>query len=136
MAITVLLNPQIIVNSVDLSNHIDSVDLNEKWADIDTTAFGAAGAKTRVAGLGDHAVTLNFQQDFAGSSVEATIYPLVGTVASFTIKPMNATTSTTNPAYTFTALINDWKPVSGKVGVLMVSSATWPISGGVTKAFS
>jgi hypothetical protein len=136
MAVTVLINPQIVVNSVDLTNHIDTVKLEEKFADVDTTAFGGGGSKTRTAGLGDHAVTLNFQQDFAGSSVEATIAPLVGTTTSITVKPLNATTSSTNPAYTFTVLVNDWTPLDGKVGELSMASVTWPISGVVTKATS
>lgn len=136
MAILVLINPQILINSVDLSNHIDSVTLEETFADVDTTAFGGGGSKTRIAGLGDHKVSLAFQQDFAASSVEQTVYPLLGTVTSITVKELNAATSTVNPAYTFSALITDWKPVDGKVGALQMSTVTWPISGSVTKATS
>jgi hypothetical protein len=136
MAVIVLLSPQIIVNSVDLSNHIDTVTINESFAAVDTTAFGSAGSKTYVAGLGDHKITLNFQQDFAASSVEATIYPLIGTAASFNIKPLAGTTSTTNPAYTGLMLVDGWTPITGKVGALMMSSVTWPVSGVVTKATS
>ncbi len=135
MAVQVIINPQIVVNSVDLTNRIDSVSLDETYADVDTTAFGS-GSKTRTAGLGDHKVTLSFQQDFAAAEVEQTVYPLIGTTTSVTIKPLNATTSSTNPAYTFTVLVTGWKPVDGKVGALLVSSVTWPISGGITKALS
>lgn len=135
MAVVVLLNPQIIINSVDLTNRIDSVTIEETFADVDTTAFGQT-AKTRVAGLGDHKFSAEFQQDFAASEVEATIYPLLGTVVAVTVKPLSATTSTTNPAYTFSVLIDDWKPVDGKVGDLLMSSVSWPVSGAVAKAFS
>jgi hypothetical protein len=135
MAVTVLLTPQIIINSVDLTNRIDSVTIEETFADVDTTAFGQS-AKTRVAGLGDHKFSCEFQQDFAAAEVEATIYPLLGTVVSVTVKPLSTTTSTTNPAYTFNVLVDDWKPVDGKVGDLLMSSVSWPVSGAVTKAFS
>ena len=135
MAISVFTTPQVILNSVDLTNHIVQVKLEEKYADVDTTAFGS-GSKTRIAGLGDHSVAIDFQQDFASSSVESTIYPLVGTTTSITIKPLSSTTSSTNPAYTFTVLVNDWIPVGGKVGDLLVASVTWPVSGGISKAFS
>lgn len=135
MAVTVLINPQIVVNSVDLTNRIDTCKLTEKFADVDTTAFGS-GSKTRTAGLGDHSVALNFQQDFAAAEVEATVYPLIGTLVSITVKPLNAATSSVNPAYTFNALVTDWAPVDGKVGALLMSSVTWPISGAVTKAIS
>ena len=135
MAVTVITNPQITINSVDLSNHIVNVKLEETFADVDTTAFGSS-SKTRVAGLGDHKVTLDFQQDFASASVEATIYPLVGTTTTVVVKPVNTTTTTTNPTYTFTVLVTDWNPLEGKIGELLMSSVTWPISGSVTKANS
>jgi hypothetical protein len=135
MAKLVLTNAQVIVNSVDLSDHIDQVSLQEVFADIDTTAFGST-ARTRVAGLGDHKFSVEFQQDYAASEVEQTIYPLIGTTTSVTVKPVSAATSTTNPAYTFTVVVLDWKPVDGKVGDLEKSSVTWPISGTVTKATS
>jgi hypothetical protein len=135
MAVTVLLNPQIIVNSVDLSNRIDTVSIEETFADVDTTAFGST-SKTRLAGLGDNKFSAEFQQDFAAAEVEQTVYPLIGTLASVTVKPLNAATSTVNPAYTFQVLVTDWKPVGGKVGDLLKSSVSWPISGSVTKATS
>lgn len=135
MAVTVITNPQIVVNSVDLTNHIDTVTLEESVAAVETTAFGDS-SKTFIGGLGDNKVTLNFQQDFAAASVEQTVYPLIGKTASITVKPLNATTSTTNPSYTFTVLVDSWKPVDGKVGALMMSSVTWQISGTITKATS
>lgn len=135
MAKVVLLNPQIVINSVDLTDHIDMVTIEETFADVETTAFGNT-AKTRVAGLGDNKFSAEFQQDYAASSVEQTIYPLLGTTASVTVKPVNATTSSTNPAYTFNIVLIDWKPVDGKVGDLEKVSVSWPITGTVTKATS
>lgn len=131
----ILINPQIIINSVDLTGHIDQVTIEETFADVDTTVFGQS-AKTRAAGLGDHKFTLEFQQDFAAASVDATISPLIGLTTSITCKPVNGATSTTNPAFTFTVLVNQWKPMDGKVGDLSKASVTWPISGAVTRALS
>lgn len=135
MAKTVLLNPSITINSVNLSAWCDSVEIDETFADVDSTAFGS-GSKTRLAGLGDHKLTLELQQDFAGSAVEATIYPLLSTVATVQVLPVAGTTSTTNPSYTMNALVTDWKPLAGKIGDLEKVSVTWPISGPVTKATS
>ncbi|MGH7721504.1 MAG: radical SAM protein [Candidatus Dormibacteria bacterium] len=135
MAQFLMLNPSIVINSVDLSNHCDMCTLEEVFADIDTTAFGAT-AKTRLPGLGDHKFTAEFQQDFAAASVEATIGPLVGQTAAVTVKAQNSATSTTNPAYSFTVAIIQWKPLDGKVGDLAKASIVWPVSGAVTKATS
>lgn len=133
MAQMLLNNVSVIINSVDLSSRIDDVSVEETYADVDTTTFGNT-AKRRIAGLGDNKVTLEFQQDFAAASVEATIGPLVGTIVPVDIKPLSGVTSSTNPAYSFNALINDWKPLSGKVGEIPKISVTWPIDGTITKA--
>jgi hypothetical protein len=135
MTQVLLTNAQVIINSVDLSNRIDSVAINEVFADVDTTTFGSP-AKTRIAGLGDHKVIIEFQQDFAAASVAATIDPLVGLTAACSVKPVAGTTTTTNPAYTFTVVITDWRPVEGKVGEIAKANVTWPITGTITKATS
>ncbi|HEY7823621.1 MAG TPA: radical SAM protein, partial [Acidimicrobiia bacterium] len=86
MARIVLTDVSVIVNSVDLSDHIAQVELNTTFDEIETTAFGDGG-RTRVAGLEDSSLTLAFHQDFADSSVDATIQPLVGGTAPFQIVP-------------------------------------------------
>lgn len=129
----VLTNVKVQINSVDLSNHVESVTIEETFADVDTTAFGQT-AKTRIAGLGDHKVTINFQQDWATSSVEATVGALVGATTQVFCIPVNGAINTQNPSYSFVVLVTDWKPIDGKVGDLATSSVTWPVSGSVTKS--
>lgn len=135
MTVQVAIFSSIIINSVDLSDHCDTIKLAEKYADVDTTSFGQ-GAKTRVAGLGDHSLALTFHQDYAAASVDATIFPLLGGTTSVTLKATTASTSATNPAYTMVVLVDDWTPLDAKVGALLQSSVTWPVSGGVTRATS
>lgn len=135
MAALVLTNAYITINSVNLSDHITSVTINTTEDVIDTTAFGST-ARTRVAGLLDNSVVIEFQQDYAASNVEATIYPLVGSTTSVVVKPNGSTTGATNPSYTFTALVSEWQPLNGAVGELATASVTWPISGTITKATS
>lgn len=132
MARLVFTNPSIVINSVDLTDRIAQVSLDMSFAEVQTTAFGDS-AVTRIAGLGDHSVSLSFHQDFAANEVEATIYPLLGTTTTISVKPVNTTTTTDNPKYTFTALVNSWAPVAGAVGDLLTADVTWPISGLVNK---
>ena len=132
MAKLVLTNPSITVGGVDLSDHISSVTLDTKYDIVETTAFGST-AKTRVAGLADNSVTLDFMQDFGASSVEATIYPLLGTATSIVIKPVAGSTTTTNPQYTVSAVVSEWQPLKGSVGSLATASVTWPVSGTIAK---
>lgn len=139
MARIVLTNAYITINSVNLSDHIKSVTLTTSDDIVETTAFGST-ARTRVAGLADNSVALEFDQDYAASSVEATINAagssLVGTVTTIVVKPNGATTAADNPSYTFSALISEWTPLNGAVGELATASVTWPISGVITKAVS
>ena len=133
MAALVLTNAYITINSVNLSDHIASVTLTTADDVIETTAFGST-ARTRVAGLGDNSVALEFHQDYATSNVEATVYPLLGSTTTVVVKPNGSTTAATNPSYTFTALVSEWTPLNGAVGELATASVTWPISGDITKA--
>lgn len=135
MARLVLTDASVVINSVNLSDHIASVSITTSEDVIDTSAFGptSAAGRTRVAGLADNSVTFEFHQDFATSSVEQTIYPLLGNTTTVVIKPTSATAGAANPSYSFSALVSEWQPLSGSVGELSTASVTWPISGAITK---
>ncbi len=134
MARIVLTNAYVTINSVDVSDHVASVTLNSSIDVVETTAFSSTAARTRIGGLADNSITLEFHQDYASGSIEATIYPLLGTTTSVVVKPNGTTTSATNPSYTATALVSEWTPLNGAVGELATASVTWPVSGAITKA--
>jgi hypothetical protein len=134
MARIVLTNAKVTINSVNLSDHIASVTLSTSADVVETTGFSSTAARTRVAGLQDNSVTLEFHQDFATSNVEQTIYPLLGTATTVVVTPVDTTVGATNPSYTFSALVSEWQPLSGAVGELATASVTWSISGAITKA--
>jgi hypothetical protein len=133
MSKIVLTDAKVTINSVNLSDHINNITLETKDDIIETTAFGGT-AKSRVAGLADNQVTLDFHQDFAATNVEATIYPLLGQTTTIVVQPTSAAVSATNPTYTFSAVIVDWTPLKGQIGQLSTASVTWPITGTITKA--
>ena len=135
MARIVLTDVKCLINGVNLSDHIASVSLSTTNDVIETSAFSSTAAKTRVAGLQDNSVTLEFHQDFATSNVEATIYPLLGSTTTIVVSP-TSTVSPTAPSYSFTALVSEWTPLNGGVGELATASVTWNISGAITKATS
>ena len=135
MAKFVITNPEITIGGVDLSDHIASVTLTETYAEVATTAFGDT-AVTRIAGLGDHSLSLDFHEDFAASEVYATISPLIGSTTAVTVKPVNETTAATNPQFSATVLVTEWPLLSGSVGDLASASVTWPVSGAITTATS
>jgi hypothetical protein len=133
MARIVLTNAYISVNSVDLSDLVASVTLNSSIDVVETTAFSTTAARTRIGGLADNSISLEFHQDYATGEVEATVYPLLGNTTTVVVKPNGSTTSATNPAYTATVLVSEWTPLNGAVGELATASVTWPVSGAITK---
>ena len=138
MARIVLNDAKVTINSVNLSDHIASVTINQSFDVVETTAFSSTAAKTRVAGLADNSVTLEFHQDFAASNVEATLNTigssLLGTTTTVVVLPTSSAVGAANPSYTFTALCSEWTPINGSVGELATVSVTWPITGAITKA--
>lgn len=133
MAKLVLTNALVTLASIDLSSHLASITLNTSFDIIDTTSFGDT-AKKRIAALADNSVGFEFHQDFATGSVEATIFPLLGTAVACEVRPVNAAVSATNPKYNFSVLIAEWQSLSAAVGSLTTASVTWPISGEITKS--
>jgi hypothetical protein len=129
----VITNSTVTIGGVDLSTHITKVTLTTSVAELDTTAMGST-AKRRVGGLKDSSVSLDFNQDFAAASVEATLYPLLGATATVVVKPAGTTVGTANPSYTFSVLCTEWMPLDAQVGELTTASITWPIDGTITKA--
>jgi len=136
MAKIVLTNAVVTVNAVDLSDAVSSITLNSSFDVVETTAFSSTAARTRVGGLADNSISLEFHQDYASGEVEATIFPLLGTLTTVTVKPVSGATTATNPLYTVSCLVAEWTPLNGSVGELATASVTWPVSGAITKAVS
>jgi hypothetical protein len=134
MAIFVATDFSVSINgSTALASYLTQVELKTSANDITTTAFGSTWV-SRVAGLKEGSLTLNFNQDYATTTVDATLWPLLGTNATVVIKPTSTATSANNPAYTAICLVTDLTPVSGQIGDLATFSVTWPTSGTVTRA--
>jgi hypothetical protein len=119
--------------TVDVSDHVKSLEISSTYDIVETTVFGDV-SKRRIASLADNQFSVEFNQDFGSGSIEATIYPLLGTAATVHVRPVNAAISSTNPDYSFQALITNWTPLSANVGELLSVVVQWPISGDITKS--
>jgi hypothetical protein len=105
------------INSVNLSDHVKSVKIDEKWDDIDVTGMGAS-AKQHLLGIADASIEVEFFQDFAAASVEATLAALKGSNTPFPIvvKPTSASVGPTNPTYTMQAILPEYGTIDSGVG--------------------
>jgi hypothetical protein len=123
------------INGSDFSTNLNSVELSQEADDLETTAFGSSW-RTRIGGLKQASLTLNFMQDFGAGSVDATLNPLLGSIATVVIKPTSGTVTATNPSYTMTALVTQYSPFASSVGDIATLSVTWPVSGSVVRGTS
>lgn len=123
---------KITVNGSNLSNSISSVEVALEADSLETTAFGD-GWRTRIGGLKTGSVNLDFFADYGAASVEATLFPLLGTIATVVVTPTSGTVSSTNPSYTIPALVTQHTPVNGAIGDIATFSVSWESSGTVTK---
>jgi hypothetical protein len=124
---------KVTVGTTVLSSSIASVTLDITTDEVETTAFGST-YRTRIGGLKDASVSFDFHQDFGAGSVDALLFPLMGSTVAVKIAPTSGTITATNPQYEFTALCTQYQPFSGAVGDLATLSVTWPVSGEVTRA--
>jgi hypothetical protein len=123
---------KITVGTVDFSTSLNSVELSQESDDLETTAFGQSW-RSRIGGLNNASITLNFMQDFAAGSVDATLNPLLGSIATVVIQSASGTVSATQPKYTAACLVAAYSPFASSVGDIATLSVTWPVTGTVVR---
>lgn len=122
---------QVTVNSTDLTDHVTSVSFSQSAAELDTTTMGSSNV-TRIGGLEDGTVTIEFLQDFAASETYASLDGLLGTVVTVEVTPTSGSLSATNPKKSVSCLVTEVPFLDGGVADLSTISVTWPMSGAVT----
>lgn len=105
------------VGGVDLTDHLHQITINQDFDDVDVTAMNAV-SKAHAVGLRDDSWEIELYQDFGSSSVDATLFPLLGssTGATFLYQTSGSTVSATNPKYTMVGCLFSYQPVDGTVG--------------------
>lgn len=137
MAAFTLTNALVLVNGVDLSDHVRSVTVNDERDKQDITAMGAT-AKAYTKGLGDASISISFLQDFAAGKVHATLQPLINssTPVAVEVRAVNAARSATNPAFLLSsAQLFTYSGLDGGVGDVSEMTAEFSnssSSGGMT----
>jgi hypothetical protein len=133
MASFVLTNAYALINSVDHSDHVRQIKINYTAETPENTAMGAT-TKTRLAGLKDWSVEIEFNQDYAVANVDEKMFALVGAAAfAVEFRPTNGARSTSNPAYTGNALLPDYAPLGQKVGDTAVATVKFVGTGALAR---
>jgi hypothetical protein len=121
MAIFVLKDTSVTVNSIDLTSYVTNVELVQAVDSVEATTMSSTSVNAHqfIGGIQNNMVTISFNQDFATSKVHATLTALVGVQTTVVVKPTSAAVGATNPNFTITnCLMNEYRPVTGAVGDL------------------
>ena len=136
MAKFVATDVKVLINGANLSDHIAQVSLEQTSDEIETTAFGTEWRQRIGGGLKDASISIDFHQDFGAGSVDATLSPLFGSIATVVVTPTSGSVSATNPSFTGTFSVVQYSPVASSVGDLATLSVSWPSAGTVVRATS
>ena len=120
----------ILVDNIELAGHAKSFSLTNEVAQLDTTSLASNGWTTSIGGLKSGSVNIEFMQDVADGSVDATLYPLLGTAS--VPKSVCLGSADGSPAYLLKSIPLTYTPVQGAVGELAMgtisgSSSTGPV---------
>jgi hypothetical protein len=130
MAVFANTDNEVIVNGVDLSDWVTQASVNFSVDELDASAMGTT-YHARIGGLKDFSFTIEFNQDFAASAVDQTIWGIgLGGTTVVKIKPTSASTSSTNPQYVGTVLVSQYPVLNGGIGEVAKTSVTWPCAAG------
>jgi hypothetical protein len=137
MAKFVVTEPVIVFAGSTVTSSCASVTISVEADDVETTAFGGSGWRTRIGGLKSGSVDFEFHQDFAAGSIDALFWPNLGGTVAVKVRPGGtAAIGSTNPEYQFDVLVAQYNPIDSAVGDLATVSVSLPVTGVVTRAVS
>jgi hypothetical protein len=132
MAVFVLTDASVTINTVDLSSYVTNVTFTYEKDQVETTAMGATG-HVYTGGLQNLSVAIEMNQDLAVGKVFDTIYSAVGS-GSNTLVVKSLSTGSPNPTLTVSnAFLPSAPIVQGAVGDLAKTSVTF-VGGTVVKS--
>ena len=129
MALIILTDASVTINTQALSSLVTSVSLNYEKDAIEVTAMGATGHVFE-GGLQNLSVTLEIQQDDAATKSLETLFAATGSGANTLVLKNNSTGSTFTCSNMF---LQSSTPVNGSIGELSTQSVTFT-GGSVVKA--
>ena len=133
MAKFVITDPVVTFAGSTVSTSAASVTIELESDDIETTNFGGNGWRTRVGGLKQGTVSVDFHSDYGSGAIDSLVWSNFGGTVAMTVVPTGTAVSATNPRWTFDVLVNSYATL-GAVGDLATFSLQLPITGAVTRA--
>lgn len=133
MATFVWTNANVVINSVDESDHVSQVQLNYNAEMLDATVMATAATRIRRPGLFDWSVDITLFDDFADADLDDLLFALVGAAAfPIILRPTQAVIGATNPEFRGNVVL-EGDPVGGSVGEMAAKTLTFQSAGVLTR---
>lgn len=134
MAIMVITDPYLTLNaSTALTTYLRKAVLNAEVEEQDATASGQGGWRQFVGGLKTGTLELEFNNDYTDGTVDSVLWALLGTTVAFKLRPDDAAIGVNNPSYEGNVVVGGLTPITGTVGDLATTGATWNVTGAVSR---
>ena len=121
------------INATDLSDDITSLTLNYSAESLDASHMGV-DSRIHKGGLFDWSFDITFNQDFAASQVDATLFGLVGTTVCLEFRPKNICSTAINPTFSGIGTVETYPPASGAVGSLLQATVRITSAGDLSRS--
>lgn len=137
----VILDADVEINDVNLSNRVAQVEVQMNADDVDVSTMGT-GVHQHLAGLRADAFIVTFLSDFDAAMVDATLSPLQSSADAtpeFPIKVRHKSSakSSTNPSFeTDAAILLTYSPIAGAIGSRSETQVTFPSNSLITRSIS
>lgn len=110
----------VVVDGVDLSDHVRNVDIPMSKDQVESTGLNGNGLHTFLPGLGGERFVITFANDFDAGMVHDTLYILYRNDDIFEVYviPQAGSQSATNPKFSALCQLYDYDPINAAVGAL------------------
>jgi hypothetical protein len=132
----VLLDAQLDINGVDLTQWCAKLELDDKFEDKKTTTYASGGAEEVLGGLESGTIGITFKNSYTVGELDALMWALRRSVVTWKARADLDAVTTSNPQYSGSLLVNEWVPISGAVGDVAEVDVTFPMSGPMARATS
>jgi hypothetical protein len=135
MAKHIFKNVFLSLNAVTLSDMVKTVTLEYSSEIQDSTAHGS-DSRTRLPGLKDWSITVEFFQNYDAAEVDASMWAIhAGTAAiAMILRPDAGVVGATNPQYTGNVVLESSQAAGGTVGDVHMAPVTFRGDGDLARA--
>lgn len=121
MPVQAFKNAFVSVDGVDFSSLIRQVTLAYSAEALDKTGVGDE-TRSRIGGIKDWTLDMEFYQNFDSGSVDGKLFSLVGSSTFVVIlRPATSAATVNNPQYQGTGYLESVTPIAGAVGEIMMT---------------